>query len=244
MSLAEEYLPESVKLLDTVPTDELPREKLFSRGRSALSDEELLAIFLRTGLPGCNVLKLAGELKKAAGTLAALGQMEASEICSLLKGIGRAKAATLAAGFELGARAARDRLIRQDMGSAATVYDYLVGELRFETQEVLCVLMLDARRRLIRVERVATGTLTRIITHARNVFAPAIRHNACKIILAHNHPSGSTVPSAQDKHLTNAIAEAGEILGIPLLDHVIIGAEDANQTCPYYSFAEHGLIKS
>lgn len=244
MSTAEEYAPESVKLLDTVPADELPREKLFLRGRSALSDEELLAIFLRTGLPGCNVLKLAAELKKAAGTLADLGQMEAAEICSLLKGIGKAKAATLAAGFELGARAARDRLIRQDMGSAATVYDYLVGELRFETQEVLCVLLLDARRRLIRVERVAAGTLTRIITHARNVFAPAIRHNACKIILAHNHPSGSTVPSSQDKHLTNAIAEAGEILGIPLLDHVIIGAEDANQTCPYYSFAEHGLIKS
>lgn len=237
-------LSDSVKLLDTVPSDDLPREKLFKHGRRALTDEELLAIFLRTGLPGCNVLQLAAQVKKAAGSLAELGQMEAHDICNLLKGIGKAKAATLAAGFELGQRAARDRMERCDMSEAHQVYNYLVGELRFETQEVLCVLLLDARRRLMRVERVATGTLTRMITHARNVFAPAIRYNACKIILAHNHPSGSTVPSEPDKALTKAIAEAGRILGIPLLDHVIIGAADVEQPCPYYSFAEHDLIPS
>ncbi len=234
--------PESVKLLDTVPADELPREKLFLHGRRALSDEELIAIFLRTGMQGCNVLQLAALVKKAAGSLADLGQMEAADILNLVKGIGKAKAATLAAGFELGQRATRDRMQRCDMSSAASVYEYLVGELRFESQEVLCVLLIDARRRLIRVERVATGTLTRMITHARNVFSPAIRYNACKIILAHNHPSGNTSPSEQDKALTRAIAEAGHILGIPLMDHVIIGAADNDFACPYFSFAEHGLI--
>ena len=243
MSLSADNTGESVKLLDTVPADELPREKLFLRGRRSLTDEELIAIFLRTGLQGCNVLQLAAQVKKAAGSLAELGQMEAADILSLVKGIGKAKAATLAAGFELGQRAARDRMERCDMSKAWQVYEYMVGELRFEMQEVLCVLLLDARRRLIRMERVTTGTLTRMVTHPRNVFAPAIRHNACKIIMVHNHPSGSITPSEQDRSLTKAIVEAGQILGIPLLDHVIIGATDASQPCPYYSFAEHDLIK-
>jgi DNA repair protein RadC len=181
-------------------------------------------------------------LKKAAGSLADLGQMEAADIQALVKGIGPAKAATLAAVFELGQRAARSELMRQDMGTARNVYEYLASELRFETQEVLCVLLLDARRRLIRMERIATGTLTRVITHARNVFSSAVRLNAFKIILAHNHPSGSTQPSEHDKNLTQAIAEAGQVLGIPLVDHVIIGAADADSPKPYYSFAENGFL--
>lgn len=232
----------TAKLADAVSADEMPREKLFSLGRKALSDEELLAIFLRTGLPGCNVLELAKLLKTRARSLADLGQMEAMEIATLVKGIGKAKAAALAAGFELGQRAARERLARADMGTACNVYDYLVGELRYETQEVMCVLLLDARRRLIRMERVAAGTLTRVVIHARNIFKPAIRHNASKVIIAHNHPSGSIVPSEHDKVLTRAIAEAGEVLGIPLMDHVIIGVSDDGIRKPYFSFAENNML--
>lgn len=234
--------PVSAKLADAVSAEEMPREKLFTQGRKALSDEELLAIFLRTGLPGCNVLELAKLLKAQARSLADLGQMEAAEIAALVKGIGVAKAATLAAGFELGQRAARARLEREDMGTARNVYEYLVGELRFETQEVMCVLLLDARRRLIRMERVAAGTLTRVVIHARNIFKPAISYNASKVIIAHNHPSGSITPSEHDKVLTRAVAEAGEVLGIPLLDHVIIGAADAGQSQPYFSFAENNML--
>lgn len=232
----------TAKLADAVSADEMPREKLFSLGRKALSDEELLAIFLRTGLPGCNVLELAKLLKTRARSLADLGQMEAMEIATLVKGIGKAKAAALAAGFELGQRAARERLARADMGTVCNVYDYLVGELRYETQEVMCVLLLDARRRLIRMERVAAGTLTRVVIHARNIFKPAIRHNASKVIIAHNHPSGSIVPSEHDKVLTRAIAEAGEVLGIPLMDHVIIGVSDDGISKPYFSFAENNML--
>ena len=239
---SEEEPKDSLKLHDALPSEEWPREKLCRLGRRHLSDEELLAIFLRTGVQGCNVLQLAAQLKKAAGSLADLGQMEAADIQSLVKGIGPAKAATLAAVFELGQRAARSELMRQDMGTARHVYEYLASELRFETQEVLCVLLLDARRRLIRMERVATGTLTRVITHARNVFSAAVRLNAFKIIMAHNHPSGSTQPSEHDKTLTQAIAEAGQVLGIPLVDHVIIGAADAESSKPYYSFAENGFL--
>lgn len=244
MEVSPESSAEKHRLCDTVTKSDMPREKIFSRGRKALSDEELLALFLRTGIQGCNVLQLAARLKKEAGSLANLGQMEAAEIRDLIKGIGPAKAATLAAVFELGHRATRDSMERADMGTARKVYEYLVGELRYEAQEVMCVLLLDARRRLIRMERVAVGTLTRTITHARNIFSAAIRYNASKVIMAHNHPSGSTLPSAQDIAITKNIKEAGELLGIPLLDHVIIGAVDSEQPCPYYSFAEHGYIKS
>lgn len=222
--------------------ESLPREKLLREGRSNLSDEELLAIFLRTGLPGCNVLELARRLKQKAGSLAALGSMEATDIAKLHKGIGVAKAATLAAVFELGQRAARERVERENIRTARDVYNLLVEELRFETQETMVVLLLDNKRRLIRKERIATGTLTRVLVHPRNVFGPAMQHHAARIILAHNHPSGSTSPSNCDLELTRSIHQAAEALCIPLQDHVIIGAPTAERPQPYYSFAEDGLL--
>lgn len=228
--------------LSELPAESLPREKLLREGRSNLSDEELLAIFLRTGLPGCNVLELARRLKQAAGSLAALGGMEATDIAKLHKGIGMAKAATLAAVFELGQRAAREGVVRESIRTARDVYNLLVGELRFETQETMVLLLLDNKRRLIRKERIAMGTLTRVLVHPRNVFGPAMQHHAARIILAHNHPSGNTAPSNCDLELTRAIHQAAEALCIPLQDHVIIGAPTAERPQPYYSFAEDGLL--
>lgn len=228
--------------LSELPAESLPREKLLREGRSTLSDEELLAIFLRTGLPGCNVLELARRLKQAAGSLAALGGMEASDIAKLHKGIGAAKAATLAAVFELGQRAAREGVVRESIRTARDVYNLLVGELRFETQETMVLLLLDNKRRLIRKERIAMGTLTRVLVHPRNVFGPAMQHHAARIILAHNHPSGNTAPSNCDLELTRAIHQAAEALCIPLQDHIIIGAPTAERPQPYYSFAEDGLL--
>jgi len=228
--------------LSELPAESLPREKLLREGRSTLSDEELLAIFLRTGLPGCNVLELARRLKQAAGSLAALGGMEATDIAKLHKGIGVAKAATLAAVFELGQRAAREGVVRESIRTARDVYNLLVGELRFETQETMVLLLLDNKRRLIRKERIAMGTLTRVLVHPRNVFGPAMQHHAARIILAHNHPSGNTAPSNCDLELTRAIQQAAEALCIPLQDHIIIGAPTAERPQPYYSFAEDGLL--
>ncbi len=228
--------------LSELPAESLPREKLLREGRSNLSDEELLAIFLRTGLPGCNVLELARRLKQAAGSLAALGGMEATDIAKLHKGIGAAKAATLAAVFELGQRAAREGVVRESIRTARDVYNLLVGELRFETQETMVLLLLDNKRRLIRKERIAMGTLTRVLVHPRNVFGPAMQHHAARIILAHNHPSGNTAPSNCDLELTRAIHQAAEALCIPLQDHIIIGAPTAERPQPYYSFAEDGLL--
>ena len=229
----------SPKLLD-LAEDERPREKLIQRGRAALSDEELIAIFLRTGLKGCNVLELAARLKRAAGSLTALGSMEAREIAKCCKGIGSAKAATLAAVFELGQRAVRENLKRIDMGTPAAVYEYLAGELRYEQQEHFIALMLDSRRHLIRRCTISKGTINRTMVHPRDVFREAITSNAASIILAHNHPSGDVSPSKLDRELTRELVNAGDAMHIPITDHLIIGTGST----PYYSFREHGFIQS
>lgn len=229
------------KLLD-LAADDRPREKLLQRGRAALSDEELIAIFLRTGLKGCNVLELAARLKRAAGSLTALGRMEAREISRCCKGIGGAKAATLAAVFELGQRAVKEEVSRDDMSTPEAVYRYLAGELRYEQQENFVTLMLDTRRRLIKRSTVSKGTVNRTIVHPRDVFREAILCGASSIIVAHNHPSGDSTPSKQDRELTQALAESGEILHLPLLDHIIIGATTAKNPLPYYSFRQQGLL--
>lgn len=229
----------SPKLLD-MAEDERPREKLIQRGRAALSDEELIAIFLRTGLRGCNVLELAARLKRAAGSLTALGSMEAREIAKCCKGIGSAKAATLAAVFELGHRAVKESFKRIDMGTPAAVYEYLAGELRYEQQEHFVALMLDTRRHLIRRCTISKGTINRTMVHPRDVFREAITSNAASIILAHNHPSGDVSPSKLDRELTRELVNAGDAMHIPITDHIIIGTG----SIPYYSFREHGFIQS
>lgn len=227
----------TLQLRDMAAKD-LPREKLMQQGRAALTDEELIALFLRTGIHGCNVLELAAKLKRCAGSLSALGRMEAAEIANCCKGIGPAKAATLAAVFELGQRAVKEQLETADMGDARHVYEYLAGDLRMETDENLVILLLNSRKRLIRRFTVSRGTLTRVLAHPRAVFRPAMVYNAACVVMVHNHPSGDPSPSSQDMELTRSIAAAGEVLCIPLVDHVIISDGD-NGKCPYYSFFEH-----
>ncbi len=225
-----------------MPEQDLPREKLLRRGRAALSDEELIALFLRTGLKGCNVLELAAIIKKEAGSLARLGRLEAQEIASLCKGIGPAKAATLAAVFELGSRAAKEQTEYQNFSTPRAVYDYLVPELRFENQENFIALLLDVRHNLIRCIHVAKGTNRSVPAHARDIFRDAVRLSAHSVILAHNHPTGNTTPSKADCKLTQRLVQAGSTLGIAVMDHVIIGASSAENPLPYYSFLENGTM--
>ncbi len=236
-----EVKPEPLQLRD-MKADDLPRERLMRLGRAMLTDEELIAIFLRTGLHGCNVLELAAMLKRRAGSLAALGAMEAAEINKLCKGIGPAKAATLAAVFELGCRAVQESYAARPMSDAASVYHYLAAELRYEEQENLLLLLLDARHCLVRRVPLYRGTLTRLIIHPRDVFREAIRYNASSLIIVHNHPSGDPTPSRPDETLTAEIAEAGKLLRLPLLDHVIIGSPAENRPKPYFSFREAGKL--
>lgn len=237
----EEGATDSIRLKD-MAVESRPREKMLQKGRAALSDEELIAIFLRTGLRGCNVLELAARLKRSAGSLVALGRMEASEIMQCCKGIGAAKAATLAAVFELGHRVVAEELQREVMDQPETVYRYLSAEMLQHTQEVLVVLLLDAKRRLIRKCHVAKGTAGMLVSHPRDIFREAINSNAHAIVLAHNHPSGDPTPSRVDKELTRTVADAAEVLHIRFIDHVIIGSLGNGRSLPYYSFASHGLI--
>lgn len=239
--MSEGEQAETLRLKD-MAEEERPREKMLQKGRAALSDEELIAIFLRTGLRGCNVLELAARLKRSAGSLVALGRMEASEIMACCKGIGAAKAATLAAVFELGRRSVEEELQRECMDEPAMVYRYLSAEMLHLTQETLVVLLLDARRRLIRKCTVAKGTASMVISHPRDIFREAINCNAQAIVLAHNHPSGDPTPSKADRELTKVVSEAAEVLRIRLLDHVIIGSLGNGRSVPYYSFASHGYI--
>lgn len=236
--------PPRLRMTD-LPAQDLPREKLARAGRASLTDEELIAIFLRTGVPGCNVLELAGKLKRAAGSLAALGALEAEDITHLLgegKGIGRAKAATLAAVFELGQRAVKEQVRAKAMNTPEQVYEYLSGDLRFETQENMVALLLDSQHKLIRRVRVGLGTLTRVMVHPRDVFGPAVRYKASSLILAHNHPSGDPRPSNADRLLTEELKKAADVMRVRLLDHVIIGAPAPNRKKPYFSFADDGLL--
>ena len=233
----------TLKLMD-IAEDERPREKLLQKGRAALSDEELIAIFLRTGMKGCNVLELAARLKRTAGSLTALGRMEARGIMQCCKGIGAAKAATLAAVFELGHRAVKEEISREDMSRAEAVYEYLAGDMRYEQQEIFVVLLLDTHRRLIRRCNISKGSSTRTMVHPRDVFRDAILCNASSVILAHNHPSGDPTPSKLDRELTRELVNAGSALHIPVLDHIIIGTLGSPQPKPYFSFRGHGFINS
>ena len=229
---------------DTTPPAEqlMPREKMMRHGRSSLSDEELIALFLHTGLQGCPVLELAARIKKAAGSLANLGSMDAREIMDCCKGIGPAKATTLAAAFELGQRAVRENLERTELRSPRTVYDYLIGDLRYETEENLVLLMLDSRKQLIRRSLIARGTLTSVPANPRSIFRAALISNAACIIMAHNHPSGDPAPSNADVELTKAIAQCGELMRIPLFDHIILGTEAPGRALPYYSFRKNNFL--
>lgn len=219
----------------------LPREKLTAKGRASLTDEELIALFLRTGVPGCGVVELAALLKQRAGSLAALAALDPGDIVQLCKGIGPAKAATLAAVFELGRRAATEHRQGLVLRSASAVYDYMAQELRHLDQEHMYVLMLNVRAELIRRVELGRGTLTRVIIHPRDVYREALRANAHSILLVHNHPSGHPTPSEADKELTNQVINAGKLMLIPIVDHIIIAAPtDGNP--PYYSFRENGLI--
>lgn len=233
-------LKEKTLMLRDMNEKDLPRERLLREGRSSLTDEELIAIFLRTGVRGCSVLEVAAKLKHSAGgSLAKLGRWDAAEIMACCKGIGPAKAATLAAVFELGQRAVREELVQREITTSQQVYELLAGELRYENVENLVVLLLDTHRRLLRRVNLGRGTLTNVMTHPRDIFREAVIHHAAGFILVHNHPSGRPDPSKADDKLTDAVAAAAKVMCIPLIDHVIIGSPTGGQELPYYSYRDH-----
>jgi len=221
------------------PADERPREKLLKKGAAALSDAELLALLLRTGdaATAKSAIDLGRELlSRCDGNLRRLAQAELAEL-QQVKGLGLAKAASLKAAFTLAARFQARPLVTLDrFTSPAQIFDYFHHELRDARKESFLVLLLDGKNRITRKVTVSEGSLNQSIVHPREVFAPAVRESAAAVLFVHNHPSGDPAPSREDREITRRLKEAGELLGIRVLDHVIIG--DGN----YFSFVESGAL--
>ena len=224
-----------------LPPEERPREKLTNHGAEALSDSELIAILLRTGVKGANAVDVARSLLQTYGSLAGLARTSVKEL-SGIKGIGPAKAVQLAAAFGLGARLAKEAFNGTPLDQPAQVYALLAHEMRSLSKESLRVILLNTKYHLIKVEEVSLGSLNESIAHPREIFRPAVIHSAYAIIVAHNHPSGDPTPSEADRRMTRRLKEAADILRINLLDHIIIGAPGCNGSPGYTSFRELGLL--
>ncbi|OGN29933.1 MAG: hypothetical protein A3A33_01255 [Candidatus Yanofskybacteria bacterium RIFCSPLOWO2_01_FULL_49_25] len=220
-----------MKMMD-LPRVDRPREKLQKYGPERLTNSELLATLLGTGTKGVNVIELSTKiLKKYSG--ADLPKATVKELQDTF-GLGVAKACEIVACFELGRRLLQDKKAELIL-SPKDVWEMLV-DLRALKKEHFVVLYLDSRNQAIQRELVSVGTLNASLVHPREVFEAAIEHHAAQVIVAHNHPSGDTEPSEEDKVVTKRLFEAGQLLGIELLDHIII----ANRR--WTSMKEHGLL--
>ncbi len=218
--------------------EERPRERLMLYGANALANRELLAILLRTGVQGCSVLDLAEQVLSAFGGLRGLSQASVAELSEAVHGLGPAKAAQVLAALELGQRAATLRPDeRPQVKSPGDAANLLMGDMAYFQQEHLRVLILDTRNYVVNNWRnsLYKGTLNSSVVRVAEVFREAIRCNAAAIIIAHNHPSGDPTPSPEDIRVTRQIRQAGELLDIELLDHLVIGAQR------HVSMKERGL---
>ena len=223
-----------------LPEQERPREKLAAHGAAALSDSELIAILLRTGIPGANAVDIGRQLILHFGSLAALSRASLIELAKI-KGVGRTKAVQLAAAFGLASRLARESLTDIPLDTPARIFELLGAEMRQLGKESLRVVLLDSKLRLLRVEQVSLGNLNECLAHPREILRPAILHNAHAFILVHNHPSGDPAPSDADRRVTIRLADAARILQVNFFDHVIVGSHAENRA-PYFSFREAGVI--
>lgn len=220
-----------------LPAHARPREKLIARGAAALADAELLALLLRTGVAGKNVLQLAQELLDHFGGLSGLLQTGAEDL-KVIKGMGGdAKRAELIAVLELARRAMAERLKeRAVFDSPGAVKEYLQMHIGSRPYEVFAVLFLDAQHRLIVLEELFRGTLAQTSVYPREVVMRALHHNAAAVVLSHNHPSGSIEPSRADESLTQTLRAALSLIDVRVLDHVIVSAGQS------FSMAEKGLL--
>jgi DNA repair protein RadC len=217
------------------PADERPREKLLTRGAAALSDAELLAIFLRTGVAGKTAVDLARDLLAGFGGLRPLLQADLKTFCAA-RGLGGAKYAQLQAVLEMGRRHLSETLARGDaLSSPGDTRRFLSARLRGYPFEVFACLFLDTRHRVIAFEELFRGTIDGASVHPREVVRRALAHNAAAVILAHNHPSGVAEPSRSDEAITRRLCEALGLVDVRVLDHVVVGDD-------LVSFAERGLL--
>ncbi len=204
--------------------EDRPRERLAQMGAGSLNKSELLAILLRVGVEGENVINLSTRLLKEFGGLRGIHTANFDELCGV-RGIGPAKAAQIKAAIELGRRMVEENPAeRAAIHSAQDVYDNVYYEMMALTQEQLWTLLLNTRNQIITIERLYKGSLNSSTVRVGEVFKAAIQRNAASLIVVHNHPSGDPTPSPEDLALTRALVQAGKLLDIPVLDHVVIGA--------------------
>lgn len=234
-------MAQSLRLKDQ-PVSERPRERLAEYGADVLSHAELIAILLRTGLKGINAVEIGKQLVQKYGTLQSLARASVADL-QHVKGIGRDKAVTLVAAFALA------RKMASELQYESPVLDHPENVVRLlreknlvKNVETLQVLLLNTRRRLIRVEEITDGTIDTLLVHPREVFKTAIAANAAAVVLAHNHPSGDPTPSEADIKVTRDLIRAGQLLKIEVLDHVIIGRPTPERPKDYTSLRELGYF--
>ena len=220
-----------------LPLDDRPREKLLLRGSQNLSDAELVAILLRTGKKGKSVLEISRELISTEGNLAMLATKTVDSL-QKVSGIGKDKAATLAAAFEISRRILSQAkwFSNQKVTSPQEIADIFIPILRDDTKERFIVVCLNSSNKIIKHETISIGNLNSSVVHPREIFKVAIDCSSASIILIHNHPSGNPEPSNEDIRITKKVVESGKILDIPVFDHLIIAGDT------FTSFVEKRLI--
>ena len=216
--------------------EERPREKMLNNGEKSLSNAELLAIILRTGTKKQSVLELANYiLNKDSQGIRWLKDITVQELCEI-DGIGISKATQLKAALELGIRISSAKPTKYKVTNPWDIYKYYMESLRYLNKEIFKIILLNTKNEIICDIDVSVGTLNMSLVHPREVFREAIKRNSNKIILMHNHPSGNIEPSNEDKNVTLRLIKCGDLIGIEVIDHIIIGDG------LYYSFKENMII--
>lgn len=231
-----------MSLLNDAPNTDLPREKIYKYGAGALSNAELMAIFLTSGVIGRNVVQVAGDLLEKYGSLQELGRLPVSEYMNN-KGIGIAKACKLAAAFELGSRLKREEVVTKPLDTPELIYEHFSQQLCGLPYETALVVTLNTRLHHTSTTTVSIGSVNETSAHPREIMRPVITRNAYAFLLVHNHPSGDPTPSASDYRITERLIQAADIMQIRLIDHMIIGQPSSGRL-PYFSFRAAGLVSS
>ncbi|WP_200886400.1 RadC family protein [Terrisporobacter othiniensis] len=215
--------------------EERPREKMILNGVGCLSDAELLAILIRTGTKELNAVQLGQAIIDKADNIRYLQDLTFEELKSI-NGIGQTKALQIKAALELSNRIASYKPLKYKIKNPWDIYKYYMESLRYQYKEIFKVVLLNTKNEVITDVDISIGTLNSSLVHPREVFREAIRRSSNKIILLHNHPSGNAEPSKEDKNITNRLKDCGELVGIEVIDHIIIGDG------VYFSFKENMLI--
>ena len=226
--------------IQDIPISQRPREKLSQYGASSLNNAELISLFVSTGNRGRSSIEIGRSLLNKYGGIGALGSIPAG-ILAQEAGIGPAKAAALAAAYELGSRVAREQINSTTLDRPEEIYQYFAPQLQHLSHEQVIVVSLDTRLRHLSTTVVSIGTVNEAHAHPREILRPVITRASFAFILIHNHPSGDPSPSRADFRITEQIVKAAEIMQIQLVDHVIVGRAEGGRQ-PYYSFRESGLI--